>query len=267
MKTTVAFASLLTVLLTGNAFADDSRTVELPAGAIEIDLDRSNFEAIISDGETRVRLDSAYLPDVVETYGDSALLFMATGGNACAGFFSWVTLDEEGLRATEPFGTCAGGGPIEMTDEGPMLVLAAGGGDEMGYVFDGAAVREVQLGLKEAGVSDPTDAAAWADKPAYEVLTSAEMEPFLLEIMSWEDLKTVRFSSAVASEGMTPDGDWYAATGCRPHACNMETAGVAVSTKDGRVIAAHWEEGEGEIFGEPDSALPNKFRTILKGQF
>lgn len=253
--------------MTGNVLAADNRTVELPAGNIEVVLDRSNFEAVISDGETRIRLDSFYFPDLVETYENSALLFMATGGNACAGFFSWVTLDADGLRATEPFGTCAEGGPIEMTDEGPMLVLASGGGDEMGYVFDGATVREVQLGLKHAGVSDPTDASAWADKRAYEVLTAAEMEPILLEIMSWEDLKTARFSSGVSSEGMTLDGDWYAATGCRPHACNSETAGVAVSTQDGRVIVAHWNEGKGEVFGEPDSPLPNKFRALLKGQF
>lgn len=148
-----------------------------------------------------------------------------------------------------------------------MLVLSAGGGDEMGYVFDGETVSEVQLGLKAAGVSDPKDASAWSGKYAYEVLTAAEMEPLLLEVMSWEDLEAVRFSSGVSAEGMTPDGDWYAATGCRPHMCSSEMAGVAVSTKDGRVIVAHWEEGNGEVFGEPTSALPNKFRALLKGRF
>ena len=266
MKKTIALVSLLTVLVAGSAFAAENRTIELPAGDIEVALDRSNFEAVISDGQTRIRLDSAYPPDLVEIHENSALLFMATGGNACAGFFSWVTLDADGLRATEPFGTCAGGGPIEMTDEGPMLVLAAGGGDQMGYVFDGSAVREVQLGLENAGIADPTDAGAWADKRAYEVLTAAEMEPILLEIMSWEDLETARFSSGVSVEGMTQDGDWFAATGCRPHACASETAGVAISMKDGRVIVAHWNEGKGQVFGEPDSPLPNKFRALLKGQ-
>lgn len=110
MKAVSTLAALAAVFFAGAASANESEVVELPFGNIDIIRDAPNFAAVVTDGSTEIRLDSAYLPDVVETYDNSVLIFMATGGNACAGHFSWVTLDENGLSATAPFGTCAGRG-------------------------------------------------------------------------------------------------------------------------------------------------------------
>ncbi|MBL3705848.1 hypothetical protein GI582_24400 [Sulfitobacter sp. BDSS02] len=248
---------------TAPAFAQNTETVDLPAG--QITLQQDGLETRVSGGSQQLVLEAAYLPDVYATWRNSVLLFAVMGGTACPGLFHWVTLDAAGLRSTESFGTCSDLGEVEQTDAGPMLKLPRGDGGYSGFLFNGTTVIEQELGLASAGVSQPSNASAWKGYTAYKVLTSAEMEPVLLTIMDWNTLDDVRWASSVSNDSMTRDGDWFAAVGCQPHLCSEVASGVAISARDGRVITAFWRRGEGGvIYGQPDSALPNKLRELLQ---
>lgn len=255
---------LLAALLIGpaaQALAQQA-AIDLPRGRIVVT--HTDYSAYFSAGPQQVVFDADRMPDLITTWGESALVFLASGGNACPGLFAWLTLDPAGLHATEAFGTCAEHAELQMTARGPMAVMPRHDGGKAGYVFDGRTVEEVALGLDRSGIATPSVAAAWAGRSAFEVLTSAEMEPALLAIMPWQELQEARVSSSLTSEGMVRDGEWFVAAGCQPHLCNENAAGVALSTRDGRPIVALWERGRGgQIFGTPDSPLPNRFRTLL----
>lgn len=248
----------------------DNAYISMPEGDIAVDFDSDTFTATLVSGTQSVHMESAYLPSEYGRWGNSVLLFMPTGGSACPGMFAWVTLDDKGLRKSEAFGTCSDIVQLQDHQDGVSVEMPRlGSAGSSGFVFDGETVREIELGLASAGVADPTDAAAWEGKPAYEVITSAELEPALLAIMSWETLERVRHATAIHSddEDMARDGDWFAAVGCMPHNCGGERAGIAISTVDGSVIAAHWtEEAGGTVFGTPPTALPGRLRSLLRGQ-
>ena len=254
------------VLVAVAARADEAVTVSLPSGPITIAKSDSEFQAHVFGGGQTFVLDSAYLPSIIDTYENSVLLMTSSGGTACPGEYTWVTLDATGLQTTPSFGTCSDLGELKMTDEGPMLVMPRmGTAGTAGYVLTAdKTVTEIELGLAPSGIADIKDAASWAGEPAYSLLTAPEMEASLLEIMSWSELEAVRNASAISSDTMTADGAWFFAAGCMPHNCNEESAGVAISTNDGRVIVGHWtKDGRGELFGKPDTTLPNGMRALL----
>lgn len=243
----------------------DQVVLELPKGQVVFTLE--DYQASFVAGDRELVFDSGYMPKTYEVWKNSALVFFATGGSACAGDFAWITLDEKGLRATETFGTCSDLPTIEKADDKVTVSMSRLDGGTAGYLFDGEELVEIELGLQSAGVAEPGRAEAWAGRAAYDVLTSAEMEPVLLGLLSWEELEDFRISSAISSDVMERDGDWYVATGCRPHACDEERAGIALSTKDGRPVLAYWRKAQGgSVIGEPNSALPNKLRRLLSGR-
>ncbi len=264
-----AIALCLALILPLAAAAQDRIQVDLPGGSLVIQLDRDNFRAIVSDGRSSVQLATAYLPDVVARTAQSVLLATSTGGSMCAPDLVWVTIAPAGLWATPNFGTCGGSPEMRQTEGGPMAVMSRSDNSGIsGFVFDGVTVTEVDLGLASAGVTNPRDAAQWEGKWPWDVLGAAEMEPVLLGVVSPAVLAEVRLAAVLSAVPMTRDGDWMAGAGCEAHNCNASRAGVAISTRDGRVILARWIKGQGgTLYGTPDSALPAVIQNVLNGVF
>jgi hypothetical protein len=261
-------AFLCSAMLATPAFADGTATIDLPAGSVEISHSSMDFTATLTAAGQSLNFESAYLPDIIGISDNSVLIFLSTGGTGCPGTYAWVTREAGGLRATEPFGTCSDIGELQQAPDGPMLVMPRlGTTGTAGYtLLSDGRIMETELGLKSAGVSDPTDADAWIGMAAYDVFSAAEMEPVLLSIMSWEQLEEVRNSSVISGETMTAEGDWIAAGGCRPHMCNEERSGIAISRKTGTPIVAHWSKDiGGTLYGTPDTAVPNRIRSLLAG--
>lgn len=264
-----AIALCLALILPASAMAQDRTQVDLPGGSLVIQLDRANFRAIVSDGRSSIALETAYLPEVVARTAQSVLLATTSGGSMCQPDLVWVTIAPGGLWATPNFGTCGGSPEMRQTEGGPMAVMSRIDNSGIsGFVFDGVTVTEVDLGLASAGVTNPRDAAQWEGKWPWDVLGAAEMEPVLLGVVSPAVLAEVRLGAILSSDGMVRDGDWVAGAGCQPHRCNESRAGVAISTRDGRVILARWTKaGGGVLYGTPDSALPAVIQNVLNGVF
>ncbi|MCZ8295577.1 MAG: hypothetical protein O9254_01500 [Rhodobacteraceae bacterium] len=268
MKLRTASIAFVLSVLPAIGFAEKTLTLDLPKGDVEVGHDASSFQAVISFGGQTIRMESGYLPSLQRTWGDSAMIFMPTGGSGCPGLFAWVTVDAHGLRATEPFGTCSDLVTFEDRQDGILAAIPRlDGSGTSSFVFDGQSVLEEELGLSSAGVGEPSSAKAWAGRMAGELMSRAEMEPVLLEILDWETLELARQTIVISSEVMEQDGDWYAATGCMPHNCDAMRGGVAISVSDGTVIVALWNrETGGELFGQPKSALPDRLRAVLSGR-
>ena len=132
--------------------------LDLPQGKVSVEINgvegNENGHGLVvqAGGDKEVLLDSDSLPDVVAKHGNSALLRVFSGGNACPAMYTWLTFDRDGLRATPSFGTCAEDGALVETTAYPAFVL-----DEIGrkpgdkkpgkvrYDFDGRAVRPTKL--------------------------------------------------------------------------------------------------------------------------
>lgn len=269
MKKTTLAMSLAFSILAGVAGASDLVEVELPFGTIISEMDDTGTEGVLTYRDQRIVLSSVYTPQAVVIWKNSALISLPTGGNGCPNLYSWITLDEQGIRATETFGTCSE--QVDVVDKSDEDILVSmgrlNGAGKAGFVFDGESIQETELGLISVGVSNPRNAKSWAGKSANEVAVAAEMEPALLEIIDWQTLELLRAASSISSNAMEPDGQWYAATGCMPHRCNEHRAGLAISISDGSIIVATWnKETGGHLFGNPKSPVPNKLRALLSGR-
>jgi hypothetical protein len=110
---------------TNNLGNDEKLVLSLPAGPVEITMNGVESTGLIvsARGSQEVLIDSAYMPRLLKTYRDSALLELSTGGNACPILFAWVTFDAKGLRASEDFGTCAEEADYEESEKGPVVSM------------------------------------------------------------------------------------------------------------------------------------------------
>lgn len=269
MKKTTLAISLGLSTLACVAGASDTVEIKLPFGTIFSEMDETGIAGVLKYQNQQIVLNSAYTPQAVVIWKNSALISLPTGGNGCPNLYSWITLDAQGLRATDPFGTCSEQvDVVEKSDEDILVSMGRlNGAGKAGFVFDGESIQETEVGLVSAGVSNPRNAKSWAGKSANAVAVAAEMEPALLEIIDWQTLELLRSASSISSNAMEPDGQWYAATGCMPHRCNEHRAGVAISTEDGSILVATWsKETGGQLFGNPKSPVPNKLRALLSGR-
>lgn len=127
--------------------------LDLPQGQVSIEINgvegNENGHGLVvhAGGDKEVLIDSDALPDVVAKHGNSALLRVFSGGNACPALYTWLTFDRDGLRATPAFGTCAEDGALVETKAYPAFIL-----DEIGrksgkvkYDFDGKTVKPTKL--------------------------------------------------------------------------------------------------------------------------
>jgi hypothetical protein len=133
-----------------NVDQDGTLVVNLPQGALDITMNTVEGTGLFvhAGGSHEVLLESAYMPRLLKIHGNSALLELYTGGNACPILFAWVSYDETGLRASEEFGTCAEEASFEESAKGPVVTMddiEAGSGTKS-YLYDEKAgkVSEIQ---------------------------------------------------------------------------------------------------------------------------
>jgi hypothetical protein len=122
---------------------DSTLIVDLPQGELDITMNTVEGTGLFvhAGGSHEVLLESAYMPRLLKLHGNSALLELYTGGNACPILFAWVTYDAAGLRTSEDFGTCAEEASFEETAQGPVVTmdnLEAGQGT-ISYLYEEAS--------------------------------------------------------------------------------------------------------------------------------
>ncbi|ADO42590.1 hypothetical protein [Ketogulonicigenium vulgare] len=124
---TLPVASAAAPLVSTDPFPEPGSTVyvNLPAGAVEITENTvEGFGLFAHAGsDQEVLLASQYLPRVLVVEGDSALLEMYTGGNACPVMFAWITYADGILRSSGEFGTCAEEGDYVVENGLPVFTL------------------------------------------------------------------------------------------------------------------------------------------------
>lgn len=141
-----------TLLLSANPALAQMRTdtpdhgtlrVTLPAGEVLISMNTVEDRGLVihAGGDQEVLVDSAHMPQWLETYGNSALLRLNMGTAQCDVSHRWITFDESGLRASEEFGTCAYDGDYSVTDAGPAYFMkgATEGEKDTTFLFDPAS--------------------------------------------------------------------------------------------------------------------------------
>jgi|TARA_R100000935_G_scaffold13920_2_gene28005 hypothetical protein len=104
-------------------FADDTKEVRLPLGTVQMTKTFSSPELTLSVDTEELTFESSYFPEVEAFSGNSFLIFLASGERDCLGRYIWATLDEAGLRASPPFGSCSDRGDVKRTAQGLMLVM------------------------------------------------------------------------------------------------------------------------------------------------
>jgi hypothetical protein len=103
--------------------------------------------------------------------------------------------------------------------------------------------------------------------PAYSYLTKPQLEGYLLTLMSWDELKIMRHSVAIASERdhFGESGDWIVAGGCTPRVCDKSGGIVAISMATGEPFLAlkRWNKQNWDFFGKVPETLPAAVRQKM----
>ncbi len=144
-------------LISSPTFADDIADVRLPLGTVEMKKSFSSRELTLSTKTDSLTFESSYFPEVEAYSGNSFLIFLAAGDHDCGGFYVWATLDDAGLRASPPFGSCSDRGEVLRTRQGLMLVMPdpkSTRSMSFHLEIDGTVTKNEQ-GLKALGIVDP----------------------------------------------------------------------------------------------------------------
>ncbi len=120
--TFIAIAAAATIL-SSPVLADDTKEVGLPLGTVQMTKKFSSPELTLSIDTEELTFESSYFPEVEAFSGNSFLIFLASGERDCLGRYIWATLDEAGLRASPPFGSCSDRGDVKRTAQGLILVM------------------------------------------------------------------------------------------------------------------------------------------------
>lgn len=122
---------------------DGTLKVTLPAGDLDITMNTVEGYGLFvhAGGSHEVLIDSAHMPRLLKTHGDSALLELNTGTSACPILFAWVTYDAEGLRTSGDFGTCAEEASFAEDEAGPVVSMndVADASQVVHYAYDEAS--------------------------------------------------------------------------------------------------------------------------------
>ncbi|MFQ3252063.1 MAG: hypothetical protein ACI9U6_000339 [Loktanella salsilacus] len=123
LRFTVATLAMAASLASGMAYADETFDVHVPLGSVQMTKKTASSPLVLSVDSDELVLESAYFPRVETFSGNSFLIFLSSETHACAGYYTWVTLDELGLRASPQFGNCSDRGKVMFTPQGPVLSL------------------------------------------------------------------------------------------------------------------------------------------------
>jgi hypothetical protein len=148
---------LIFSLAVGPAHADDATEIRLPLGTVQMTQTFANNDLLLTTETETLSFESSYFPEVEALSGNSFLIFLASGEHECAGYYRWATLDDAGLRASPPFGSCSDRGEVLRTAKGLMLVMPGPKASAAVSYFlnkDGT-VTENSDGLESDGIVDP----------------------------------------------------------------------------------------------------------------
>ncbi|WP_143155534.1 hypothetical protein [Loktanella atrilutea] len=123
MRFTVTTLAMAASLASGMAYADETFDVHVPLGTVQMAKKTASSPLVLSANSDELVLESAYFPRVETFSGNSFLIFLSSETHSCAGYYTWVTLDESGLRASPEFGNCSDRGKVMFTSQGPVLSL------------------------------------------------------------------------------------------------------------------------------------------------
>lgn len=139
------------------AYADS--VLDLPAGQVELKQKPDQDPGFVAlAGGKEVGIDNAYEPQVMARHGDSVMLPVYSGGNACPADYVWLTFDATGLRVTPTFGTCSEAGEIVETAGYPSITMAGMGAvlGDFRYDFGGATVTETPIKADDTAERAPS---------------------------------------------------------------------------------------------------------------
>lgn len=214
----------------------------------KIIISTSTFTAKFSDGLEEKTLRSVGMPKEVYRWRDMALVFLPEEDLDCAGHFAWIGRSISGLIATDAFGTCSADFQAVVGEKVVEVLLPNDEGGVTGFVYSGGShVTDVEVPLDADGRM--FDASKWAGRTVVEVLSDPLLRP-ALEYFDDEELEGLKRAAEESTQVMVKDGDWFAASGCRPYGCSVDRVGVAISTMDGRVVVVYYIFPDAGLVGE-----------------
>ncbi len=218
-------------------------------------------------GEKSVNLDGYMSASMEQAKDNWFILSLFTGGSACPALFQILDTEDTEFALSKTFGSCADG--YSLVAEGDFIEVRTSGytgeGD-IAYVYDGNKVSKKSLGLTDRdAVSNPYDPMAWVGNSAFEYLVAPQNEGFLLEMMSWKELNSLRHSVKAHIADFAQDGEWIVSSGCTPSMCNQSGGLVAISVETGVPFFAYrkWNDDEWTFLGETPNVLPPSVRQVL----
>ena len=167
--------------------------------------------------------------NVTHQFGALYLIEVSDGGNGCGAVYMWLHTEAGTPRLTEESGSCAPAEQVWSDPETVSVSMWAGRVPDqlIAYVYDGAQIEEVSLGLPRRGAGPESDPA--------EVFRDADW--VLMQLLG-EDHDDVAPIFELSS-GFQQEQDWIMA-----EARNLDAkAALALHRFDGRIVVAWQAEG------------------------
>ncbi len=218
-------------------------------------------------GTTLVDLpDDAFYAFFEARLGDLLLVLHSPGGNACAGFYTWIHATPGDIRRSESFGSCAEATDISWDSETVRVSMPSlePGRGPVTYVYDGKGpVRALYQGPQASGMA-AGDWDFWIGRYPFEFVGAADLQAPLTALLGAGGLRELQRLMDLSSP-MARDGDWIAGAGCPKATCGQEGAAVAVERQSGRLLVAMRSRGgAGRLWGQTSGALPGVIAEILR---
>lgn len=259
------FAGLaLCAALASPSLAQEAEPIATASGPLTL-AQTEDYEVEIRVGDQVFAHPEASFAVVYEQLGDLFLIFLASGGNACPGFFLWLDTTEGNLQETEPFGTCSDLYELSYTEAEISLKvpsLVTGQGDHL-YTWDGAGpVVETVLELAASDTPPGADPRGWLGRHPAELLGSADWSALLLNVLTEDELEALRYAMKL-SEGFVEEDGWIVGYGYQN--ISEDVAAIAIHP-EGELLVALGAVGEpGQLWGVTERAYPKAIETVLSG--
>ncbi len=264
---------LVTLLVAPAALA---QTIDSRFGALRV-VDASDGSQYLASGNRALagtdgwRLYPQFVIPWRETT-DVVVMFVATGGNACAGQFQFIAMSEDRApRASAQVGTCSDLiNRLRVNSDAIEIDIPAATArlERVTLRFDGRTASEIAVPRTEddAVAAGPgQDVRRWHQKYPYEILADPSERMRFREIMGSEAVLTMMDLISVASPASVSNGVLFA-TGCRPHECGDYGAAFAVDVATGRPYAAMHDEAGVRVYGGRLRDLPRQLRDYVRSR-
>lgn len=240
--------------------------IDTPSGVAVLEAAGSDMR--LSLGGKAFVLNGMAYASFRDRVGDVVLVSMASGGTACPALYAWLDTRPGMIRLTQAFGTCSDLAEVSWDSESVIVTLPSmvPGEGKVAFRWDGKVVTETALAVPKSGMLSSAGAAAWVGKHPNELMEAPEWRGAFVALMG-----EVAFQDALriiqVAQNLEQDGNWVAASGCQPHACDVTLGAVAVSLTDGRIVVALWEEGVGvRVWGDVAGPVPQGVAEVLARQ-